>query len=287
MNYLFYENENVLYADDLSITIIDSDLDQLASRLNIVLKRVVDWCKYNKMSLNPAKCEYVIFTNRTVINDPEILLGNELVKRASTFKYLGVHLDEKLNFNSHIYYVKSRLSQFCGVSYRLKNYFNFHSAKNVYYSCVYSIITYCITVWGGILENTGKGYELQRLHNRIVKYIFINHSTEFNVCLFKQYKILKMVDVYKFYVALKMFKIVHLDMYPTLQSDLNLNIQQHGHNTRNRDNYIVPFPRVNNIKFSYKYQYVTVWNDLPGPLKIINSLSSFKKQLSSHFLNKY
>ena len=78
-------------------------------------------------------------------------------------------LDDKLKFNAQIQYVKSRLSQFCGIAYRLKRYFTLDVAKFFYYSCVYPVITYCVTVWGGALRCTAKGAALQNFQTRIVK----------------------------------------------------------------------------------------------------------------------
>ena len=74
------------------------------------------------MALNPNKCEYMLLTNKCVAHEPSILLGGEPIARTGNFKYLAIMLDDKLKlkFNTQIEYVKSRLSQFCGITYRLK-----------------------------------------------------------------------------------------------------------------------------------------------------------------------
>ena len=69
------------------------------------------------MALNPNKCEYImLLTNKCVAHEPSILLGGEPIGRTGNFKYLGIMFDEKLKFNTQIEYVKSRLSQFCGIT---------------------------------------------------------------------------------------------------------------------------------------------------------------------------
>ena len=83
------------------------------------------------MALNPNKCEYMLLTNICVAHEPSILLGGEPIARTGNFKYLGIMLDDKLKFNTQIDYVKSRLSQFCGITYRLKRYFTLDVAKKL------------------------------------------------------------------------------------------------------------------------------------------------------------
>ena len=101
-----------------------------------------------------------------------MLLTNKLcgAPKAHSFKYLGIFLDcmVKLNFNAHVDYLKSRLSQYCGITFRLRLYFNTKTAKPMYYACIFSLVTYWITVWGGALSCLSKGKDLQKLQHRIV-----------------------------------------------------------------------------------------------------------------------
>ena len=60
-----------------------------------------------------------LLTNKCVAHEPSILLGGEPIARTGNFKYLRIMLGDKLKFNTQIEYVKSRLSQFCGITYRL------------------------------------------------------------------------------------------------------------------------------------------------------------------------
>ena len=37
--------------------------------------------------------------------------------------------------------------------------------------------------------------------------------------------------------------------------------------------YALPFPRVENIRINYKYQFVTIWNNLPAVIIDVSRLS--------------
>ena len=197
---------------------------------------------------------------------------------------MGLNIDENLSFNAQIDHLKKKLSHLSGVSYRLRQYFNLKAAKNFYYSCVYSLITYCITVYGGSLTN-GRGNRLIRMHERIVKNLFSAYYP--NECPFKRNKLLKLSDIYKFYAGIQMFKAINLNESHTVSNILNLVTAPHDYETRGRNDYRTPFPRVEAVRRSYKYQFVCIWNDLPEEIKSSSSLSIFKRKSSEFYLASY
>ena len=118
--------------------------------VNFILEKLVDWCHFNKMALNPTKCEFMLLTNKHILSEPIIKLRGQVLNRVNSFKYLGIYVDDKFKFNHHVDHLKARLSQFCGITFRLRRYFNATSAKALYCSCAFSLIAYCITVWGSV-----------------------------------------------------------------------------------------------------------------------------------------
>ena len=75
MNSLFENDENVMYADDTTVVYVGEFLSVLESNVNSFLVQFLDWCRFNKMALNPNKCEYMLLTNKCVAHEPNILLG--------------------------------------------------------------------------------------------------------------------------------------------------------------------------------------------------------------------
>ena len=91
----------------------------------------------------------------------------------------------------------------CGVIYRLKNFVNKKAAKNLHYSCVYSIVSYCIATWGGVLLCTHVCDALLRLQSEIIKNLYGKFLPFPSVtCLFREHEILKLDDVYKLRVSI-------------------------------------------------------------------------------------
>ena len=279
-------DEFVMFADDTCLIYTGDDIDVLTNRVNDRLSMVFDWCCYNKLSLNPSKCSYMLLTNRNVEIDPIIELDGEQLSRAHEFKYLGIFLDDKLKYQKHIEYLCDRMSSFCGITFRLQKLLDIKSAKNVYFSCIYSILIYCICVWGGVLKCSQRGSRLIRLHERSVKNLFSPFHPR-ATCIFKEMKILKLTDIHSLYIGIYMFKVLKLNEVPTLQVNLDLKYPVHDYETRNRDNPLRPCPHVLSIKLGFKYQCIDIWNKIPDNIKETNSLNIFKKNLTQHFLNQY
>ena len=278
--------EYIMYADDTVLMYVGENLQSLVSTVNSKLEKVVDWCRFNKLSLNPKKCNFMVLTNKNVNFDPVILLENEPLERVVDTKYLGIYLDENLKYHKQVNVIGNKLSRLSGISYRLKEHLNLSAAKNFYYSCVYSAVTYCICIWGGILQCTQRGTCVINLHEKCVKNIFGKFVPD-NLCPFKFVKILKLKDIHRFCASIHMYKIINLNSCPSLQNNITLREPEHNHFTRNRNNLVTPFPRVDNVKINYKYQCISIWNALPNHVKSEASLSKFKKSLSKYFLEMY
>ena len=112
------ENDNyVLYADDTAMVYVGKDLDELTVHVNNEMEKVSDWCKFNKLSLNPSKSEFMIITNKELNIIPKISINSHEIKCVNSVKYLGIFLDHKLKYQPQIDNIENKLARFCGVSF--------------------------------------------------------------------------------------------------------------------------------------------------------------------------
>ena len=109
--FLVYINdivENVncdikMFADDTSLFSLVRDEAKIAFELNCDLEMIRLWAWQWKMQFNSEKTEEVIFSAKWV--KPQHLalnLGSDVIVRKSEHKHLGMILDSKLDFKSHI-----------------------------------------------------------------------------------------------------------------------------------------------------------------------------------------
>ena len=100
---LCFEDEFLMFADDTCLTYSGNNYVDLINHVNERLSLIFEWFCHNRLSLNPSKCKFVVFTNKPYdTQNCSILLGNNPIERVSYFKYLGVTIDEKLKYNEHI-----------------------------------------------------------------------------------------------------------------------------------------------------------------------------------------
>ena len=92
-----------IFADDTSLFSVVNDVARTAEELNSDLEIVNLWAWQWKMQLNADKTVELIFsTKRVKPLHPPLLLGNDVVTETAEHKHLGMVLDSKLDFQSHI-----------------------------------------------------------------------------------------------------------------------------------------------------------------------------------------
>ena len=69
---------------------------------NSALKCLDRWLKSNKISINADEIKYMLFSYNKNVNFPDISVGNNTINETSVTKFLGIHLDKKLNFVNHV-----------------------------------------------------------------------------------------------------------------------------------------------------------------------------------------
>ena len=71
----------------------------------------------------------MLFTTKNVEVNPLLKLNGVCIGREKSFKYLGVTVDDCLEYGKHVDELCGRISRLCGVSFRLKKHLNLKSAK--------------------------------------------------------------------------------------------------------------------------------------------------------------
>ena len=67
-----------------------------------VISKLETWFALNNLSLNVSKTNYMIFSNFKINHDIQLFIGRNEISRVSEIKFLGVIIDDNLNWHSHI-----------------------------------------------------------------------------------------------------------------------------------------------------------------------------------------
>ena len=96
-----------MFADGTNLFISDSDIENLFERMNKQPRKVANWFKANKLSLNISKTKYSLFHSTRKRKDipnilPPLHIDKVSVKREFVTNFLGVYLNEKISWKHHI-----------------------------------------------------------------------------------------------------------------------------------------------------------------------------------------
>ena len=96
-------------------------------------------------------------------------MGDHKIEKTTNYKYLGLIMDDNLNWNLHINELCTKLSSVCGVLSKVRHYLDRKSLMLIYNSLFESRLRYAILGWGTVCEYFLS--KLKILQNRAVRFI--------------------------------------------------------------------------------------------------------------------
>ena len=160
----------ILFADDTNRFSSGTDLQLLESQINEDLVQISLWLKVNKLSLNIKKIHYMVFTRSKIRNiQLAINIDGESIDEVRITKFIGVVIDNKLNWKDHIMHIAGKISRGIGMIIKARDYLNKDSLLALYNAFIYPYITYCNHIWGATYKSNLT--RLVTLQNKIVRII--------------------------------------------------------------------------------------------------------------------
>ena len=152
----------------------------------------------NKLSLNLSKTSYMLFRNRPPDVDFNVFIELERINRVGLHvtQFLGIYIDDKLNWKYHINTVVSKLSKVASIIYRGSCLINQDGIYMLYCSLFWPYINYCSEIWGNTYATNVECITV--LQKRVVRLVCGARRLDHTKPLFKQLGISKCVDLVKF-----------------------------------------------------------------------------------------
>ena len=102
-------------------------------------------------------------------SEPDICFDSHSIERVSTYKCLGVWVDETLSWGTHISEVSGKVAKALAALRRLKPICPHGILVSIYKSLILPHPDYCSVVWGDI--SAGLSQRLEKLQNRAARII--------------------------------------------------------------------------------------------------------------------
>ena len=181
------------FADDTNLIHFSKSVNRLNKHVNLDLKNLTYWLNANKISLNVKKTELVIFKHqRKKLDSPiKIKLNRKRLYPSKSVKYLGIKIDESLNWKQHIHDIAIKLNRVNALLYTIRNFVNRHILRTIYFAIFDTHLNYGNLIWGQNLNAVSRIVILQKKALRIMNFQSRgSHSSP----LFKSNHILKLED---------------------------------------------------------------------------------------------
>ena len=137
----------------------------------------------------------MLFSNEpTNIDNIQLKIGRDKLTLTTNYNFLGIKLDNKLEFNNHIKSIVCKVAKSNGTFYRNCKFLNIEAGIDFYYEFVYSYFSYNVLIGGNLHENTLK--PLVNVQKGVLR--CIAHTSLF----LKKYRLLKFRDIVEYVLCI-------------------------------------------------------------------------------------
>ena len=226
------------------------------------MPKLSDWCNANKLSVNLKKSKFMIFRPRQKRQtlDINLEINHCAIERVKETVFLGVILDEEFSWKPYIANVARKISKSIDVIYKASFCLPTSSLLTLYYSLVYPYLVYCVSVWGSTQSSNLKRILL--LQKKVVRWMFGSAFDAHTEPIFKQLKILKLCDIFRFQVGKIMFLFKKGRLPIAFNNLFTIGSQLHSYNRRNSSSFYTFLAKqtLDNLQYEFKdHDYLIHW----------------------------
>jgi len=146
-------NSLVLFADNISLLITDSNNLDFIININQSFHNIKPWFNSNLLTLNFNKTHYVEFRKKNYYQvKTNVKYEHINISNSTETKFLGSIIDETLSWNQHVHQIATKLCSACFALRNLKHIVPLSTLRTIYYAYIHSILSNGIIFWGGDLQ---------------------------------------------------------------------------------------------------------------------------------------
>jgi len=288
----------VMFADDTNIFVSGESEKEAYVNANTVLNRVNEYMFSNLLHINLDKSVYMHFRPslsaaerltciraRPYGSEHTVKIAGHKLKKVDTVKFLGVIIDDKLNWEPHIAHLNNKLKMSIVMIKRITKFIPKSEYMKIYDALFKSHLSYCISCWGGV-----SSYKLQSLfaiQKRCVRLLFgkeysFDHAGYYETCarvrtyeenkspknyclehtkpLFNDHSLLNLHNLYVYQTFVGLFKVMKVRVPVSVCTMFNESVRD--------SNFRVCLPKLylNISQYNYVFRSSTLWNSLIGEI---------------------
>ena len=211
--------------------------------------------------------------------------GIEL-KQVQCVKFLGLYIDENLNWTQHVNHVLTKLSQNKFLLNTTKHILPVWSKRTLYYAQIYSHLSYGIFLWGPMLIASLKKrlFTVQKACVRIITNSTYNATTS---PIFKELMLLKLDDIIELELCKFAYQLTHKLLPTPIENLFATNFGTNAYTTRHSNCPHIAKHTSSIFNKSFLCKSISLWTSLPQSIKNSTSLKSFGKSIIRQKISSY
>ena len=271
------------YADDNSgfrMFSLAFQLEVLTQSVPNCLKHIKEWMDSHMLKLNKSKTEIIVFGDTSFVNS-QIINGTfcdsgECIRFAKTIKYLGMYIDNYLNFDIHI----SNIVSSCYMNLRnissVRRFLSQSHAEILVHAFISSRLDMCNSLFFGMSrKNIGKLQKVQNAAMRVIKYKKKRDSVQ---QYFHELHWLNIDQRISFKILLLVFKCIYGLAPHALANCIFI---------KDPDKLLLEvstfFSKSKYGNRAFSFYAPRQWNALPQDIRLIDNITTFKGRVK-HFM---
>jgi hypothetical protein len=153
---------------------------------------MIEWFTANKLILNLEKTSIMKFVTNNMPHCPLTIGYKDNYIEVVSTKFLGIHLDNHLNWKDHIDQIIPKLSAAYYAVRQMYHFINQNTLKSIYFAYFHSIVKYGIIFWG----NSSNSKKIFTLQKKIIRIMVVAYPRTSCRRLFKNLEILPVPSQY-------------------------------------------------------------------------------------------
>ena len=244
-----------------------------------------DWFKANQLSLNLSKTALMKFWPGNTKYD--IAIEGNTIPQVQATKFLGITIDDELNWRSHINNLHSKLQVNKRMLMLAQNLISKANMRLLYYAHVYSHLMYGLTSWGSMISKK----DLNLIAKTQTKCISIinGEKAPSDQMMYKELQLVRFEDMIRTELIKLGFKITS----KILPNPLILAFEQdggkktHPYNTRNKSLPNIQKHTKNLYNTSFMCKALTKYTKVSTIPKEKKTVHSLGKAVRKHLITGY
>lgn len=250
----------ILFADDISIIVTtdrkNNTIDDHETEINNTIERLIEYLNKIELSINLKKSVYIQF-NKSNNAKYNVKMKIHKIDEVTQTKFLGVTLDQDINWKAHIDTVSKRINKFVYALKKVKNITNVKTAITSYHAYVESVLRYGLIMWGNSTDQN-RAFIAQKKCIRAITGLRPDESCR---PIFKKLGLLPLPSLYIYETC--MFVKKHQELFSNA-TDL------YPRNRRDPHKLVLDIlPRLAKYNKSCISMCVRIYNKIPSNLKTI------------------